>query len=233
MEWWNDRFFTSFLQKFDEHEGNNSDRRWMLYQMLRLVDDVPGDTAECGVYRGCASWLICHRNAQIDRRRRTHFLFDSFEGLSAPGPEDGSHWTKGALAAGEAVVRQNLADFASAIVCVKGWIPQTFSQVSADRQFCFVHIDVDLYEPTLESLRFFYPRMPDGGIILCDDYGFTTCPGATRALDEFFSDKREKIVGLCSGGGLVIKGMPAAVRDLPQTTSPAALAADGIHRKAG
>jgi O-methyltransferase len=40
----------------------------------------------------------------------------------------------------------------------KGWIPDVFSAAEAET-FCFVHIDVDLYEPTLESMRFFYPRM--------------------------------------------------------------------------
>ena len=34
---------------------------------------------------------------------------------------------------------------------MKGWIPTRFQEV-ADRHFAFVHIDVDLYEPTRDSL---------------------------------------------------------------------------------
>ncbi|HEX3704868.1 MAG TPA: TylF/MycF/NovP-related O-methyltransferase, partial [Vicinamibacterales bacterium] len=48
-----------------------------------------------------------------------------------------------------------------------------------------LHIDVDLYEPTRDSIAFLYERMNPGGIVVCDDYGFMTCPGATKAIDEF------------------------------------------------
>lgn len=77
----------------------------------------------------------------------------------------------------------------------------------ADRKFSFVHIDVDLAEPTLASLAFFYPRMQAGGIIVCDDYGISTCVGATRAIDEFLTDKPERMVSLPDGGGFLIAGV--------------------------
>ncbi len=43
MAWWKDDDFTRFLDRFDELHGLNSDRRWMLRQLIRLVDGVPGD----------------------------------------------------------------------------------------------------------------------------------------------------------------------------------------------
>ena len=55
MAWWKDDDFTRFLDRFDELHGLNSDRRWMLRQLIRLVDGVPGDTAECGVFKGAGS----------------------------------------------------------------------------------------------------------------------------------------------------------------------------------
>ena len=45
-----------------------------------------------------------------------------------------------------------------------------------------------------------------GGLILCDDYGFTSCPGATKAINEFLQDKEEKMISLSGGGGFLIKG---------------------------
>jgi hypothetical protein len=42
-------------------------------------------------------------------------------------------------------------------------------------------------------------------MLLCDDYGFETCPGAARAMDRFFTDKPEPIISLTTGQGLVIK----------------------------
>ena len=40
------------------------------------------------------------------------------------------------------------------IILLKGWIPSRFEEVK-DKNFSFVHIDVDLYQPTLDSLNFF------------------------------------------------------------------------------
>lgn len=201
MEWWQHGGFNTYLQRFDELDGNNADRRYSVAQMLRLVADVEGDTAEVGAWKGAMSWLICAAN----QRRKVHHIFDSFEGLSEPSPVDGDHWHKGALACTEEVVRQNLSEWAGHVRTYKGWVPERFPEVEGVR-FSFVHIDVDLYEPTRDSIAFFYPRMAPGGIILCDDYGFTSCPGATRACDEFLADKPEKMVGLASGSGFLIKG---------------------------
>jgi hypothetical protein len=60
---------------------------------------------------------------------------------------------------------------------------------------------------TIESMRFFYDRMGEHGIIVCDDYGSTLCPGATRAVHEFFEDKPERMLALPSFGGFIIKGV--------------------------
>ncbi|HXF53348.1 MAG TPA: TylF/MycF/NovP-related O-methyltransferase [Hyphomicrobiaceae bacterium] len=73
------------------------------------------------------------------------------------------------------------------------------------RDFAVVHIDVDLYQPTRDSLAFFYSRMSPGGFIVCDDYGSALCPGAKRACDEFMADKPEKIIRLTSGQCLIVR----------------------------
>ena len=95
----------------------------------------------------------------------------------------------------------------------------------ADRAFSFVHVDVDLYEPTRDSFAFFYERLSPGGILLCDDYGCTTCPGATKAADEFLADRPEKMISLDSGGGFFIRGLPVqpAARLSPESPRPAPL----------
>lgn len=204
MGWWHDPEFNAYLDRFNERKGFNTHRRWMLSQLLRPVENVEGDTAECGVYLGASSWLIC-------KLGRTHHLFDSFEGVSEPGPEDGSYWTKGRFAVQLAQVLENLKPFADQIVVHQGWIPDRFPEV-ADRKFAFVHIDVDLYQPTHDSIAFFYPRLSDGAVLLCDDYACTTCPGATKAIDEYLSDKPEKMIALDAGGGFFIKQSSGAAR---------------------
>ncbi len=84
------------------------------------------------------------------------------------------------------------------------------------KRFAFVHIDVDLHEPTMDSVEFFYPRLAPGGILLCDDYAIGTCVGATEAIDDFFDDKPEKMIALDAGGGFMIKGVVTASANDPR-----------------
>jgi hypothetical protein len=204
IAWWQDKEFNDYLLRFKELDGMNTDRRWTLLQLTRLAAYVPGDTAECGVFEGAGSYLIARSlNSQGDMRR-THFIFDSFEGLSQPAAIDGNYWTRGNLSCPLDTVKANLQPLKN-ISWHQGWIPERFSDI-AENKFSFVHIDVDLYQPTRDSLAFFYPRMNSGGIIVCDDYGFTSCPGATQAADEVLRDKPEKMISLSSGGGFFIKG---------------------------
>jgi hypothetical protein len=191
IDWWRNADFNRYLDRFDERLGFNTARRWGVSQLTRLVAAVPGDTAECGVFKGAAL-------------PRTHFCFDSFEGLSEPTSADGSYWARGNLTFGVEGVKQALASLPDVRFC-RGWIPAPFAEAE-DRRFAFVHIDVDLYEPTRDSMAFFYPRLSPGGIIVCDDYAYSTCPGATRAVDEYLADKPERMIALPSGGGFLIKG---------------------------
>lgn len=196
MVWWDDPAFNAYLEKFDLLGGMNSDRRWVLFQLTKLAASVPGDTAECGVFNGSSSYLILKA---LDRR---HFMFDSFEGLSQPSSTDSELAEENSLACSLETAQRNLADFPKAVF-YKGWIPERFPEVR-DRRFCFVHIDVQLVHPTRDSLEFFYPRLNPGGLIVFDDYGFTTCPGARQAIDQFMSDKPEKVIELSCGSAFVV-----------------------------
>lgn len=202
--WLEDQEFLASYRRLEPHHLRMAERTFAVRELVASLDHVPGDTVEVGAYRGKTSYFICQA-----RGRGTHHVFDSFEGLSNPQMEDtpdnktAFHWRRGDLTAQEEVIRTNLAEFTN-VEYYRGWVPDRFPEV-ADRQFAFVHIDVDLYQPTLDSLKFFYPRLESCGIIICDDYGFTSCPGAYRAMHEYMQDKPEKIIHLPTGQGMIIK----------------------------
>lgn len=197
--WLEDKTFFDYYHKFVGKSYNSADRKFFLRSLLSLVDHLPGDTAECGAYYGASSWLICEHFRGADK---THHVFDSFEGLSAPSASDGGFWRQGDMKVGEDIVRERLAKYD--VTIYKGWIPERFAEIINNR-FCFVHVDVDLYQPSLDSLHFFYPRLICGGIILCDDYGFATCPGAKEAFDKYMADKPEEIIHAPTGQGFIVK----------------------------
>jgi len=66
-----------------------------------------------------------------------------------------------------------------------------------------VHFDVDLYESTLACLRFFYPRMLPGGVMLSHDYSILA--GVRKAVDEFLDGKPEKPIELPSTQCMIVK----------------------------
>jgi O-methyltransferase len=126
----------------------------------------------------------------------TFHIFDSFEGglsekveqdknarFSMSEKEIGKE--KAQFASTEEEVKSALSAFPF-VKLYKGWIPERFSEV-ANTTFAFVHIDVDLYQPTFDSLNFFYPRLSKGGCIVVDDYGLSQFPGCQRATQEFLA----------------------------------------------
>lgn len=181
------------------------DRKYALDQLFQLTLGVEGDVAECGTYKGGSAFFMARRIIKHGLDKRL-CLFDSFGGLSAPASIDGTYWHEGALPSTIDDVRVALAPLGPTpfVEFYQGWIPGRFGDV-ADRSFCFVHIDVDLHAPSMDSIRFFYPRMREGGVILLDDYGFLSCPGVTKAVDQFMADKPEPIINLPSGGAFIVK----------------------------
>ena len=201
--WRQDKDFLSKHPRLSPRHPFSEERKFTLREFVRHTDGLKGDMAECGSYTGASAYFMAEAAPQTPM-----FLFDSFEGLSLPGAEDSAengirYWKAGDMCSPEEILHQNLAEFDN-IHVMKGWIPERFPEVS-NHLFRLVHIDVDLYEPTLESLRFFYPRLEAGGVIVLDDYGFTTCPGAYKATNKFMSDKPEYVLHLPTGQGVIIR----------------------------
>ena len=160
-------------------------RYYVTNQLLRQADLGRGDVCEAGCFRGLSAHLFAQYIKQLDEQVTFH-IFDSFQGLSEIESIDlsddwdqrykhQSDWSTDKLqkhfSCSLQTVRDNLGEF-DFIHYHEGWIPTRFHEV-ADRSFSFVHIDVDLYQPILESFQFFYPRLIPHGIMVFDDYGST------------------------------------------------------------
>ena len=165
-----------------------------LYALLGTVLHLDGAVVECGCFRGMSSHLMLGRLklAASGYTGRGYHIFDSFEGLSAPAADDaiptdhpkasglGQMCQEGAFAATLQTVRRGLAEF-PAVEFHPGWIPQSLAGLP-EQQYRFIHLDLDLHDPTLAALEYFYPRLVKGGIVVCDDYDW---PGARKAIERF------------------------------------------------
>ena len=153
-------------------------------------DRVEGTIVECGVFKGGAAALIAHETGG----RRDAFLFDSFEGLPPPGPEDGrmAHeqfhdgWCASTIEDVRTIFRR-LGVLNEHVHLVKGWFHETFPATNVPPP-ALVHIDADWYESVQLALDTFYDRLVPGGFVVFDDYG--RWEGCTRAVDEFLTRRR-------------------------------------------
>lgn len=204
MVWKEQDFFLTAREQATHISGIPEPRLFVLQSCIQSIEGIKGDVGECGVRQARSTLFML----TAETCPREYHLFDSFEGLSEPTPEDRDSrgnvaWATGDLRTDEAVARKNLSAFTNVHFHV-GWIPDTLPAV-ADRTFALVHIDVDLYQPTRDALAFFYDRTKQGGLIVCDDYGSGGCPGARKAFDEFFAARPEGIIELPTGQAIVFK----------------------------
>ena len=167
--------------------------KYVLYCLsLDATRRCSGEIAECGVYKGGTAKIL----AELAPDRPLH-LFDTFKGMPDTDPTRDLHKAGDFADTDIASVRLYLAGHKN-VTCVAGLIPDSL-EVIRDRTFSFVHIDLDIYSAIMSACEFFYPRMQPGGMLLFDDYGYSSCPGARAAVDEFFADKREVKMAMVTG----------------------------------
>ena len=164
-----------------------------IYNSVRAVAGVEGDMAEVGVFRGASSKII----REAEPRKPLH-LFDTFDGLPKPSAKD-SGFHAGLYSCSLQDVQQYLAPYHD-LHYYPGIFPETADPIRETR-FSFVHLDVDLFEGTFQSLQFFWPRMASGGVILSHDY--STSPGVHAAFDEFYGG-RVPVIPLAHSQCLVV-----------------------------
>ncbi|HVS70147.1 MAG TPA: TylF/MycF/NovP-related O-methyltransferase [Phycisphaerae bacterium] len=168
-----------------QHTLLSSFELYNLDQLLKQVEHVPGHLAEVGVYRGGTAK---HLSKFASKQSRELHLFDTFEGM--PPTDSTKDWHKQGDFADTSLDSVRELVQGDQVTFHKGFFPATATPIP-QKTFSFVHIDVDIYQSVVDCCEFFYPRMTRGGIMLFDDYGRPTCPGAKRAVDEFFADKPE------------------------------------------
>ena len=175
---------------------------FFVYSTAKTQSILEGEMAEVGVHQGGSAKLICKAKGN----RKLH-LFDTFEGLPPVEDIDRTFEDIKCLDTHDFSntdldsVRKHLSSFEN-VYFYKGRFPDTSEPVK-NSTFSFVHLDVDLYESTLDCLKFFYPRLIQGGIIISHDY--STLSGVRKAFDDFFLDKKKPVFEIMEKHCMVIK----------------------------
>lgn len=155
---------------------------------------MEGSVAECGVARGGFAQYI---NKYFPGKAL--YLFDTFEGFDEDdlnversfhdeGFLKGMFNKSGMFRPAHTQIRNEhivmkLMPHPETCILKKGLFPDTAAGLKDT--FCFVNLDMDLYQPMLAGLRFFYEKMCPGGVILLHDYFNPELPGIKRAVANF------------------------------------------------
>lgn len=162
---------------------------WNLYRLIRKTRNINGHISEVGVWSGGSAKML----ATLKNDHQILYLFDTFKGI----PENkGIDNLKAGFAKGDSLeeVKKYLVDFEN-ILFYEGKFPESAKDIETKfLKFSFIHLDTDIYEATFDSLKYFYPMVATGGIILTHDYDVDWGVEVKKAFDDFFRDKPEKIL---------------------------------------
>ena len=166
-------------------EYNIRARETFVADFARLTGErnIRGAVAEVGVFQGEFAKTI---NACFPESRC--YLFDTFSGFDERDVryEKENRYSPadvGNLSGTSVELVMSKMTHADRVVIREGFFPETAQGI--DDRFVFVNLDLDLYKPTLEGLKFFYPRMVPGGITLVHDYLSKGYEGVNAAVHEF------------------------------------------------
>ncbi|MFT3908924.1 MAG: TylF/MycF/NovP-related O-methyltransferase [Ferruginibacter sp.] len=185
------------------------ERMFSLYTAVNYIlsNNIKGDFVECGVWRGGSAMMIAKVLLSHNITDRKIFLYDTFEGMTAPTTEDVS--TTGVDAT--TMLEQNKFSKDSRVWCyadlndvqknmrstgfsqekivyVKGKVEETIPGNMPNENIALLRLDTDWYESTKHELIHLFPKLQIKGVLIIDDYGHWE--GCKKAVDEYFEEHK-------------------------------------------
>lgn len=202
-------------------------RDYFRYRIFELVADEIRDeysqgdisnycVAEAGVFLGDFAWVINRCFPECD-----FYLYDTFEGfvkkdeeieLSNDFTEQNSlkrfsddFRDKGGDSEEKIRIAKSKMKHPEKCIFRKGYFPDT-AQEEKNKKWLFVSLDLDLYKPIYEGIKFFWPNLIPGGYMFIHDYNNKDFSGVRKALSEYENEfgKIYKVPLSDQGGTIVL-----------------------------
>lgn len=173
-------------------------------ELYKKIIHVPGKIFECGVRWGRNLTLLSSLRELYEPYNYTREVigFDTFEGFVGVNPEDGNNIDNKVGGYGVTqLYEEELKDLLDAHNMksalshipkdhlVKGDISKTlpeYLEANPDTVISYIHFDLDLYQPTKDTLMCVKPYLTKGAILSFDELMDKSFPGETIALREVF-----------------------------------------------
>lgn len=202
-----DELWVKFIHgNIRENPGDGSRFFSFLLNLRGVIENnIEGDFAEVGVYKGNTAAIL---NYYAKKDGRNLYLFDTFEGFDKRdlvGVD--SNTAMGFADTSLEGVKEFVGD-EKHITYIKGYFPESVIDECKNKKYAFVHLDADLYQPTLDGLKFFYPLLSPGGIVFIHDYSSGSWEGCKKAVDDFAKETPINKIMLPDRSGTVIVTKP-------------------------
>lgn len=186
-----------------------------LVQLMALLDIAnaapEGDYLEIGTHRGESAKVIY----KLMDPSRTMYCIDTFEGFvesdlhAEKTVNPASTWQVGNfIETSPEYVSRYVGDGLppANFRAIKGWFPQAYAGLE-DCLWRFVHLDMDLYEPTRIAMEMLWPRLVPGGVMVFHDYDNVSFPGVKISVDNFLDKLGLKALpmGDLWGSAMIVK----------------------------
>lgn len=170
------------IHNFEYDINANSFARMHILRQL-AKDNNSANFAEAGIYAGMSVFYVA------EFCNKDFIAIDSFKGLSKPGEHDTDYFKEFDLAVDKSYAEKTLAKYKN-VKIYDGWIPEILNHLP-ELEYSYVNIDVDLYEPTKNSIEYFWNRLVRGGVMILDDFGSQKTLGAKKAALELLPTQKK------------------------------------------
>ena len=186
--WDIDKTFLAVFEQVREHTKLDVFRAYALWRYAEQSAKLPGDILEVGVWRGGSAALMAAALHELGVNNRRVVLADTFRGVVKAGPRDDYYKGGEHSDTSEAIVRELFSrlDLDGYDLLVGVFPDETAGLLSDDRRFAICHVDVDVYQSARDVAEWVWPRLPAGGLLIYDDYGYYGCEGVTALGNEEF-----------------------------------------------
>lgn len=199
--------FNSFILSDDRRVFNKLIARTLIYNEVK---DVPGDIVECGVFKGTGLYTFLKlKNVLNPNSSKKIIGFDFFDtdNLITSINDNFDKSTMTTLFDSrnfahednfkENFEKQILSDGfnENEFMLIKGDVSVTtkkFSEENPGFKISLLYMDLDLDEPTYDTLKNLWDNVTKGGIIVFDEYGYHKW-SESKAVDRFIQEKNLEI----------------------------------------
>ena len=203
-----DLFRASYKRmRIASREVNDPGLHFRVHQILWATQNcfkLDGDFVECGTGRGMMMSAALHSLENWNVANKKLYLCDTFQPFGIDpetGRNDKRFGVRDTYAKSLSDVERNFSEW-KGINFVVGFIPDSLQSVVIEK-VAFLHIDLNNAAAEIGALKYFWPTVVQGGVVVLDDYAQVL--SQNQAMNVLAAELGFSILTTGTGQGIIVK----------------------------